>query len=113
MTARGQQGYAVSICGYELLETGTKTVAAAATPETLVADSTICCLVWVGARWNRATGVSLNTAPVGVGLAGASAQVMPIMPSNFEGIFIPLLDAQSLIVDVAVNGEGVEYAIFG
>jgi len=110
---RGSHGPARSICGYELLATGTKTVANAGTPEPLVSESTKCALVWVGARWNRSTGAAVNSGPVGIGLAGANKQVIPIMPSNFEGYFIPCLDASTLIVDVSTNDDGVEYAVFG
>jgi hypothetical protein len=88
---------------------GTKTVAAAATPEALVAESTPCKRVWLGARYNAATGAALNTAPVRIG--GSAGQAIPIMPGNFEGVTIDIDDAAKLYVDVAQDGEGVHYAI--
>ncbi len=88
---------------------GTKTVAAAATPEALVAESTPCKRVWLGARYNAATGAALNTAPVRIG--GVGGQTIPLMPSNFEGVTIDIDDAGKLYVDVAQDGEGVHYAI--
>ena len=87
---------------------GTKTVSASATPEKLVALSTPCNGVWIGAR--HTAGVASNTREVLIG--DSATQNMPIMPTNFEGYFIPINDAAEVYVKVAVNGEGVVYRIF-
>ena len=90
------------------ITTGTKTVASAATPEPLVAVSTPCRAVWLGARVSS-TGVAQNTKPVFIG--GASGQHIPVMPNNPEGLVIAIDDASKLRVKVGTNGEGVNYAI--
>lgn len=90
------------------ITTGTKTVASAATPEPLVAVSTPCRAVWLGARVS-ATGVALNIKPVFIG--GAASQHIPVMPNNPEGLVIAIDDASKLRVKVGTNGEGVNYAI--
>ena len=90
------------------ITTGTKTVASAATPEPLVAVSTPCRAVWLGARIS-ATGVAQNTKPVFIG--GAAGQHIPVMPNNPEGLVIAIDDASKLSVKVGTNGEGVNYAV--
>ncbi|MBN2585000.1 MAG: hypothetical protein JXL80_18205 [Planctomycetes bacterium] len=94
--------------GASAITTGTKIVAAAATPESLVAVSTPCRAVWLGARVNS-TGVALNTKPVFIG--GAAGQHIPVMPNNPEGLVIAIDDASKLKVKVGTNGEGVNYAV--
>jgi hypothetical protein len=88
---------------------GTKTVAAAATPEALVASSTPCRFVWVGARVNG-DGAAQNTKPVFLG--DSAGQNIPVMPNDFEGVTVPMDDAQKVYVKVGVNGEGVAYRVF-
>jgi hypothetical protein len=84
---------------------GTKTVAAAATPEPLVAQATPCKFVVVAARYN-----TKNTQPVWVG--SATDQKIFIDPANYEGHVIPINDASKLYIKVGVNGEGVNFTIF-
>ncbi len=88
---------------------GTKTVAASATPEKLVADATPCRFVWLGARVD-ANGNGQNTKPCFIG--DSTAQNIPIMPANFEGLVMQIDDASKLYVRVGVDGEGVAYRIF-
>ncbi len=88
---------------------GTKTVAAAATPEKLVANATPCKFVWIGARCD-ADGSAQNTKPCFIG--DSASQNIPVMPANFEGMVIQIDDASKLYVKVGVNGEGVAYRVF-
>ena len=88
---------------------GEKTVAAAATPEALVAVATPCSFVWLGARVDS-VGAALNSQPVFVG--DADNQNIPVMPNNFEGVVITIDDASKLFVKVGLDGEGVVYRVF-
>ena len=88
---------------------GTKTVAAAATPEPLVAVSTPCRCVWIGSLCD-ADGVGTNTKPVFLG--NSVNQNMPLPPSSVSGVVLSIDDASKLYVKVGVNGEGVAYRIF-
>jgi len=96
--------------GFTGLTGGTKTVAAAATPEKLVAAATPCRMVWVGAPIDAATGLGTNTKPAFIG--DAASQTMPLTPSNFEGYFLPIDDANKVYVKVGADGEKVNYRIF-
>jgi len=88
---------------------GTKTVASTSTPEPLVATSTPCRFVWIGARVDSG-GNPQNTKPCFVG--DSANQNIPILPSNYEGIVIRIDDASKLYVKVGVNNQGVVYRIF-
>jgi len=88
---------------------GEKTVASAATPEPLVGSATPCRRVWVGAPVAQASGAAENTRCVLIG--GSGGQQMPLMPSNFEGFFLDIDDAQKLYAKVGADGEKVRYAI--
>jgi len=88
---------------------GTKTVASTSTPEPLVATSTPCRFVWIGARVDSG-GNPVNTKPCFVG--DSASQNIPILPSNFEGVVIRIDDASKVYVKVGVNGQGVAYRIF-
>ena len=88
---------------------GTKTVAAAATPEPLVAVSTPCRCVWIGSLCD-ADGVGTNTKPVFLG--NNANQNMPLLPSSVSGVVLSIDDASKLYVKVGVDGEGVAYRIF-
>lgn len=46
------------------------------------------------------------------GITAASGGTRPIMPSNFEGLYIDIEDAYRLFIDVGVNGEKVHYQVF-
>ncbi len=87
---------------------GTKTVTSAATPEQLLATSTPCQAVWIGAPVDS-SGIVVNTKPAFIG--DSSSQGIPVMPSNFEGVCVPIDDASKLYIKVGVNGEGVAYRI--
>ena len=88
---------------------GTKIVAAAATPEPLVATSTPCRCVWVGPPCD-ADGVGTNTKPVFLG--DSNNQNMPLPPNSISGVVLSIDDANKLYVKVGVDGEGVAYRIF-
>ena len=92
-----------------------KVVAASATGEPLVAASTPCQFVWIGAPVDS-DGVAQNTKPAFIAESAAKAVAaegaIPLMPSNFEGMTIQIDDASKLYVGVGVNGEGVAYRIF-
>lgn len=88
---------------------GTKTVSESDIPEPLVAESTSCQFVWLGARVDG-DGVGLNDKPVFVG--DAESQNIPIMPTNYEGMVIQVDDAAKLFVKAGADGEGVAYRVF-
>lgn len=88
---------------------GTLLVAAAATPEPLVAVATPCLAVWVGARID-ANGDAVNTKPCLIG--DEANQNIPIMPGNAEGVVIRIDDAAKVFVKAGVDGEGVAYRVF-
>ena len=88
---------------------GTKTVAAAATPEPLVATSTPCRCVWIGPLCD-ADGVGTNTKPVFLG--DSNNQNMPLLPNSVSGVVLSIDDASKVHVRVGVDGEGVAYRIF-
>lgn len=88
---------------------GTKTVAAAGTPEPLVDTATPCRCVWVGPLCD-ANGVGTNTKPVFLG--DAANQNMPLLPSSVSGVVLSIDDASKVYVKVGGNGEGVAYHIF-
>ena len=88
---------------------GTKIVAAAATPEPLVAASTPCRCIWVGPPCD-ADGVGTNTKPVFLG--DSVNQNMPLLANSVSGVVLSIDDASKLYVKVGVDGEGVAYRIF-
>ncbi len=88
---------------------GTKLVPSSATPQPLVATSTPCRFVWVGARVDN-YGNPQNYYPCFVG--DAAGQNIPVMPSNYEGLVIRIDDASKVYVKVTVNNQGVAYRIF-
>ncbi len=95
--------------GHRMIAGGNKVVAAAATPEPLVAVSTPCVLIWVGAPHDDA-GVAQNTTVARLGPAGQ--EIMQLMPADAGGFYISHNDAFALYVNVGVNGESVDYALF-
>jgi hypothetical protein len=88
---------------------GTKTVASAGTPESLVATSTPCRCVWIGPVCDG-EGVGTNTKPVFLG--DSASQNMPLVPSSISGLVLSIDDASKVFVKVGVGGEGVAYRIF-
>lgn len=87
---------------------GTRTANPGA-PQKLVATATPCRFVWIGARTDD-YGNPQNSQPVFIG--DSSAQNLPIMQSNFEGIVIRIDDASKVYVRAVGWGEGVAYRIF-
>lgn len=88
---------------------GTKTVPSAGTPQALVASSTPCRFVWIGARVDN-NGNPQNTAPCFIG--DSANQNISILPSNYEGVMIRIDDAVKVFVRVVVNNQGVVYRVF-
>ena len=88
---------------------GTKIVAAAATPERLVATSLNCQRIFLQARADS-SGTPLNTKPVLVGAQGY--ETLRIMPNQLTPIPIYWENAYTLFVKSGANGEGVDYVIF-
>ncbi len=85
----------------------TKTVSpAAAAP--LVAASTPCRAVWIGARMGN-DGTPTNTNPVFIG--DATNQTMALAKDDFKGFLIPIADASGIYIRPVTNGEGVAYRI--
>ena len=69
-------------------------------------------MVWVGAPHSD-LGVAANTTVARIGLAGAGNQRIALAMADIDGMFIPCSDTNDLYVLVGVNGESVDYAIFG
>ena len=95
--------------GFAGLAGGTKTVPSASTPQPLVAASTPCRFVWVGARVDN-YGNPLNSYPCFIG--DSAGQNIPVLPSNYEGLVIRIDDASKVYVRVVSGGNGVTYRIF-
>ena len=89
---------------------GTKIIADADVAEPLVADSTSCKGVWIGAPVTIATGAAVNTKGVLVG--NDTTQNFPIMPSNFEGKTFLVSDASNLYIKAGEDGESINYIIY-
>lgn len=98
--------------GDEIIAEGVKTIAAAATPEALVATSTPCALVWVAAPLTDA-GAASNTSVIRVSLAGTAAFGFQIAPTDGKGYYIRVTDANDLLVRAGTNGDKVVYAVLG
>jgi len=98
-----------ALAGCATLAGGTKTVPSASTPQPLVAVSTPCRFVWVGARVDN-YGNPQNYYPCFIG--DSAGQNIPIMPSNYEGLVIRIDDAAKVYVRVVSGGNGVAYRIF-
>ena len=88
---------------------GTKTVAAAAVAEPLVAESTPCRCVWVAPLCD-ADGAGTNTKPVFLG--DSANQNMPLAPTSISGVVLSIDDASKVFLKVGTDGEGVAYRIF-
>lgn len=97
------------VAGCTSLIGGTKTVPSSATPQPLVATSTPCRFVWIGARMDN-YGNPQNYYPCFVG--DSANQNIPIMPSNYEGLIIRVNDAVKVFVRVVSSNQGVVYRIF-
>ena len=97
------------LAGCTTLAGGTKLVPSSATPQPLVAVSTPCRFVWVGARVDN-YGNPLNYYPCFVG--DSANQNIPVMPSNYEGLVIRISDASKVYVRVVTSNTGVVYRIF-
>jgi len=69
-------------------------------------------MVWVGAPHNDA-GVPQNTTVARLGIVGAGLQTIALATTDIGGMYIPCSDTNDLYVNVGVNGESVDYAIFG
>jgi hypothetical protein len=91
------------------LSGGEKTVATAGAAEPLVATSTPCQFVWIGARVGD-DGVASNSGACFIG--NATKQHIPITKANFEGVIIHIDDAAKLYVRAVNSGDGVVYHIF-
>ena len=98
-----------NVAGCSSFAGGTRTVASITTPQPLVAASTPCQFVWIGARVDS-NGNPQNTKPCFIG--DSSNQNIPIMPSNFEGVVIRIDDASKVFVKVGAGNQGVVYRIF-
>jgi hypothetical protein len=85
----------------------TKTVSPAAAAS-LVAASTPCRAVWIGARMNN-DGTSTNTNPVFIG--DVTNQTMALAKDDFKGFLIPIGDAFNIYIRPVTAGEGVAYRI--
>ena len=97
------------MAGHRLIAGGNSVVALAATPEPLVDASTPCAMVWVGAPHNDA-GVAQNTTVARLGPTGG--EHIQLLTTDAGGMYIPVCNANTLYVDVGVNGESVDYVIF-
>lgn len=94
---------------------GTLTVAAAATPQSLVAAVTSPntkiqgARIWIGAP-RAADGTANNTREFYYG--NSTSQTASIAATDFEGRWLPTGDPYELYIKVKVNGEKVAYQIW-
>lgn len=91
---------------------GEKTVGAATVA--LVATSTPCSRVWIGAPTTAHTKAGPNAAVVLVGSApgGNASGGVPLDPTNTAGFFYPVSDAAKVYLTGTAAGDAVEYQIF-
>jgi hypothetical protein len=90
---------------------GTRTIAtseAANLTGKLVANSTPCRAVWIGARMAN-DGSAVNTSAVFIGDVGG--QTMGLAKDDFKGFLIPIDDASKVYIKAVTSGEGVAYRI--
>jgi hypothetical protein len=85
-----------------------KVVTQAATAEALVASSTPCKGVWIGAPAD-ADGVTSNTKIAFIG--DSAGQNIPLELDNILGFTIAIDDAAKIFVKVGVDGEKVQYRV--
>ena len=95
-----------------IIAEGIKTVAVATTPEKLVASSTPCRRVWVGAPVLD-DGTAMNTKVVRVSKNGTAGDGKPVLPDDHKGYYIPIDNAYDLTVRVGVNGERIAFIVYG
>lgn len=112
-TSEAQASLLAAVSGIEQIDEGNKVVAASATPEALVASSTPCKFVRISAPVTVATGLAVNTKIALVGVTGANKRKIKIHPSDIDGVDIPCTDAADIFVEVGVDGESVDYTVFG
>lgn len=112
-TAAAQASLLAAVSGIEQIAEGNKVVAASATPEALVASSTPCKFVRISAPVTVATGLAVNTKIALVGITGANKRKIKIHPSDIDGVDVPCTDAADIFVEVGVDGESVDYTVFG
>ena len=86
-----------------------KQVTSTTAPEALVADSTPCKMVWIGAPCD-ANGAAINTKTAFIG--SITTQNIPLLPTNFEGYTFQVSNAATIYIDIGANNESVNYAIF-
>ena len=91
-----------------LLTSGTKNVADVDVPEALGTAAILGTHIWVGAKY--AAGL-FNADDVFVG--NVSAQVRPLLATNFEGFLEPTGDLSKVFIKVLSNGDGVNWALYG
>lgn len=97
------------MAGHRLIAGGNRVVALAATPLPLIVASTPCAMVWVGAP-HADNGAVLNTNVVRLGPQGGER--IQLLTTDAGGMYIPVCNANTLYVNVGVNGESVDYVIF-
>lgn len=112
-TSEAQASLLAAVSGIEQIAEGNKVVAASATPEALVASSTPCKFVRISAPVTVATGLAVNTKIALVGITGANKRKIKIHPSDIDGVDVPCTDAADIFVEVGVDGESVDYTVFG
>jgi len=91
-----------------LIDTGVATIVDTDTPQTLVATSTECVLVWIGPGCSSA-GVASNVSPIFIG--DISNQVLPVLPSDIKGSYIRINDASLLYIKGAED-DTLNYMIW-
>ncbi len=93
----------------DISSTNEKTVTLAEIAEPLVAVSTPCKAIWIGAPVTQTTGLAENTKLVLIG--DSSNQIIPLVQDNFQGFIIQISDAATVYIKVGVDGESVRYLI--
>lgn len=98
----------VSLAG-RIIAQGEKAVGAATVQ--LIANSTACSRVWLGAPTAKHQKGAVNTTIVLVG--GSAAGGIPLDPTNAAGFWFPVTDASMLYFTGFTAGDVVEYLIVG
>ena len=100
---------AIGSKSFTSLPGGSKSITSAAIAEPLVAESTPCRGVWIGAPCSD-DGIAVNSRPVFIG--DSDNQNMPILATNYEGYFINIDDAAKIYIKAITDGQTVQYRIF-
>lgn len=88
---------------------GSKAVAAAGTPEPLVAASQPCTDVWIHAFSTNTKPVAIGSEDTVNGSAGTGRVGVVVPPTSAQPLHFEIDDLSKIWIDPEVNGEGVSF----